>query len=114
MLWAFTRGRRMLLTVRQALPADTTMVAQALRAAAIGRQLPAAAVVTTIAACPLPAAAAVVTTIAACPLPAAAAVTAMAVCPLPAAAAAAPTGLLLLPAADTILRAALPAAGSKE
>ncbi len=76
----------MLLTVRQALPADTTMVAQALRAAATGRQLPAAAAVTATVACPLPAAAV----------------------------AAALTGRLLLPAADTILLAALPAAGSKE
>ena len=114
MLWAFTHGRRMLLTVRQALPADTTMVAQALRAAAIGRRLPAAAAVISITACLPQAAAVAVINITACPLPAAAAVIAMVACPLPAAVAAAPTGRLLLPAADTTRLAALPAAGSKE
>ncbi len=78
----------------------------------IGLQLPAAAV-TPIPACLLPAAAAAVTPIAACLLPAAAAATPIAVCPLPAAAVAL-IGRLLLPAADIILRAALPAAGSKD
>ncbi len=121
MLWAFTHGRRTLLTVRQALPADTTMVAQALRAAAIGRRPPAAVAATTMAALPAavaattmaaPPAAVAATTMAA--LPAAVAVTAMAACPLPAAVAVAPTGRLLLPAADTTRLAALPAAGSKE
>jgi hypothetical protein len=94
-----------------ALPADTP-IRQAHPAAVIGLQLPAAAAVTTITACLLPAAAAVVTTITACPLPAAAAVTPTPACLLPAAAAI--IGRLLRPAADTILQAAPPAAGSKK